>query len=275
MSRPDFAERRAARAERMAARAQKQRAEAEALLNQNRKLGEVMAGTPVLIGHHSEGRHRRDLARMDARMGKAVALMNSADDNERRAAVAESNRAIDSDDPEAVAKLKEKLAKLEDFRTQAKLVNAALRKAQKRAGKGRDLVTELTFELTVAGLQYRPETIALLVKPDFAGRVGVPDYELTNKGAEIRRVKARIAELEASATKVQPADETIGEVVISESLNRVQMRFPGKPDDATRIDLKGVGFRWAPSEGAWQRKASPQAWYAAREIARKLASSEK
>jgi DNA repair exonuclease SbcCD ATPase subunit len=262
-------------ADRMAARARKQRAEAEALLSQNRKLGEVMAGTPVLIGHHSEGRHRRDLARMDARMGKAVALMNSADDNERRAAAAESSRAIDSDDPEAVTKLKEKLARLENFKAEAKKVNAAIRKAQKRAAKGEDMLAATAAELASAGLRYRPETIALLVKPDFAGRVGVPDYELTNKGAEIRRVKARIAELEASTTKAQPADETIGTVVISESLNRVQMRFGNVPPDATRIDLKGVGFRWAPSEGAWQRKASPQAWYAAREIARNLAGEEK
>lgn len=29
-------------------------------------------GQPILVGHHSEGRHRRDLARIDRRMGQAV-----------------------------------------------------------------------------------------------------------------------------------------------------------------------------------------------------------
>jgi hypothetical protein len=34
---------------------------------------------------------------------------------------------------------------------------------------------------------------------------------------------------------------------------RLQLIFNGKPEDKTREILKGNGFRWAPSAGAWQR----------------------
>ena len=39
----------------------------------------ISPGQPILVGHHSEKRHRRDLKRMDQHMEKAVALANKAD----------------------------------------------------------------------------------------------------------------------------------------------------------------------------------------------------
>ena len=36
----------------------------------------------------------------------------------------------------------------------------------------------------------------------------------------------------------------------------VELRFPAKPDGATRAELKAAGFRWAPSASAWYGKAS-------------------
>ena len=45
--------------------------------------------------------------------------------------------------------------------------------------------------------------------------------------------------------------------------NRLQVFFDGKPDEATRTELKISGFRWAPSVGAWQRQLTKNAIYAA------------
>lgn len=34
--------------------------------------------------------------------------------------------------------------------------------------------------------------------------------------------------------------------------NRLQVFFPGKPDEETRTKIKRAGFRWSPTNGCWQ-----------------------
>jgi hypothetical protein len=48
------------------------------------------------------------------------------------------------------------------------------------------------------------------------------------------------------------------------------MIFPGKPAAEERDKLKSYGFRWSPTEGAWQRHLSNAAKYAAETIAKEL-----
>ena len=55
---------------------------------------------------------------------------------------------------------------------------------------------------------------------------------------------------------------------------RVQFVFPGKPDDETRAMLKENGFRWAPSQGAWQRQLTANAKYAAHRVMEFLDGNE-
>lgn len=62
----------------------------------------------------------------------------------------------------------------------------------------------------------------------------------------------------------KPPPEEHGDVRIVEDENRVRIFFPGKPIDETRAALKGAGFRWSPTVGAWQRHASNGAWWQAR-----------
>jgi len=45
----------------------------------------ISMGQPILVGHHSEGRHRRDLARMDANMRRAIEADQRAKDEQRLA----------------------------------------------------------------------------------------------------------------------------------------------------------------------------------------------
>ena len=42
--------------------------------------------------------------------------------------------------------------------------------------------------------------------------------------------------------------------------------FDGKPDEATRALLKANGFRWSPSQGAWQRMLNDNGRYAAQKV---------
>ena len=53
---------------------------------------------------------------------------------------------------------------------------------------------------------------------------------------------------------------------VDEAENRVRIFFDNKPPVEMRTALKGAGFRWAPSVGAWQRHASNYAWDDAKRI---------
>lgn len=81
-------------------------------------------GQPILVGHHSEGRHRRDLARSNANMRKSVELSRKAERlGERAEAVGTGG--IASDNPEALAMLRAKLDKREARQQRMKDANKA------------------------------------------------------------------------------------------------------------------------------------------------------
>ena len=131
-----------------------------------------------------------------------------------------------------------------------KAANAAIRLQDTIAGD--EKLSELGFSA---------EEIQQLRTPDFCGRVGYPSYELSNNNAEIRRLTARIKKLEEA--KAAPAAQTEQHegfrVVENTDAMRLQIIFEDKPDADTRTLLKSEGFRWAPSQGAWQRQLTDNA----------------
>lgn len=54
-----------------------------------------------------------------------------------------------------------------------------------------------------------------------------------------------------------------GRAEINEGENRLQLFFEEKPSEEQRRELKSNGFKWAPSQGAWQRQLTKNAIYAA------------
>lgn len=163
---------------------------------------------------------------------------------------------ISSDDPQAVEKLEAKLAALEKHQEMMKAANAAIR--MKDPAKG---------DAKLAELGYTPEDIAKLREPDFCGRIGYPAYELQNNNANIRRIRGRIAELKKRTESTPEGWEFDGgRVVVNTAENRLQIIFDGKPNADVRTELKGEGFRWAPSQGAWQRQLTDNAMRAARRL---------
>ena len=164
---------------------------------------------------------------------------------------------ISGDDPNALEKLREKVEALEKRQEMMKAANAAIRVKSAEEGDAK-----------LAQLGYGPDAIRQLRAPDFAGRVGYAPYALSNNNANIRRIRARIAELEMRQTEETPGGWEFegGEVVVNTKLNRLQIVFEDKPDDDVRGLLKSQGFRWAPSQGAWQRQLTANALYAAKHI---------
>jgi hypothetical protein len=64
------------------------------------------------------------------------------------------------------------------------------------------------------------------------------------------------------------------EVIQNEELNRLQLKFDGKPDDETRDVLKKNGFKWSPKNNTWQRQLTPNALYSLKFVLKKLRENQ-
>lgn len=206
----------------------------------------IPPGQPILVGHHSERRHRADLARHDRNMRAAIDADERSKDLAARAA-AVGTGGISSDDPDAIQKLREELASLQARQKQMRAVNDAHRRFLK------DPAT-----LDAASLSDDDKNRIRTYQPAYSWEPHpYPPYRFQNNGGNIRRIEKRIAELERSAARAdQPSvvTECGGYTVVRNfELNRLQLKFPGKPAESVRRLLKSNGFRWSPTEGAWQR----------------------
>lgn len=247
MPRQDYDERQEARRERLEARAERAKEKAAAAYKRadlSEEATGIPFGQPILVGHHSEKRHRKVLERADNAMRTAVSETKKA---QHYAGMAESvgSAGVSSDDPNGVEKLREKVAELEARQARMKAANDAWRKAGNKAGRNAD---------------------GVWIEPPYAS------YQLSNNSAVIRSTKDRIAQLERAATAVTKTVETnIGVTLVENAeANRVQLIFPGKPAPETIKLLKSQGFRWAPSEGAWQRLLNNAGRWAARYVIDRL-----
>ena len=154
---------------------------ATAMAREHAIAGMIPAGQPLLVGHGSEGHHRRDMKRIDSLIRKAIEEDSKAAYWQRKAAAVASDRTVRSDDPDAVRKLQAKLAGLEGQRERRKAINKQL-----KAGA--------TLDSLAPTLTAHERNELAVVEQMFRGRR--TRYDLTNVGAEIRRVKERITALE-------------------------------------------------------------------------------
>ena len=167
---------------------------------------------------------------------------------------------IKSDDERAIEKLEEKLEDLRNSQERMKAANKAIRMKNTEAGD--DLLRELG---------YSEEAIKNLRTPDFCGRIGYPGYELTNNNANIRRIEDRINSLKAAKERGSTEQEYKSfKAVENTEAMRYQIIFEGKPDEEIRVMLKSNGFKWAPSQGAWQRQITANGKYAFNKVVEKL-----
>lgn len=188
-----------------------------------------MMGEPVKIGHHSEKRHRKLLERADNDMKSSFEHFETANYYESKIKSVNSNTTINSDDPEALQKLKDKLEKAQAEHQGYKDYN----KKAKKEGKE-------TFR----------------------------SYVLQNSNGRMKGIKTRIEILEKQEQKVKDFAESgeikkqnfdSGEVVHNIIENRLQILFDEKPNEEIRAKLKRYGFRWSRNNMAWQRQLTNNA----------------
>jgi len=252
--RHDFKQRREKRIANAKNRAVKNEQQADSLYQSAKEMASfIPLGQPILVGHHSEKRDRNYRDKIHNTFGKSFEKREKAAYYADKAESIAGNDAIFSDDPEALQKLQAKLKSLQQAQEFMKSANRFIKKNDKAGFLKMPHASETLWED--------------LNTPDVMGIIGFASYSLKNNGANIRQVKQRIAQLTNREAR-KPIDKVVNGVRVLENrrANRLQIIFEGKPAEEIRKRLKSGGFRWSPSEGAWQRHISNWAYHTAMDI---------
>lgn len=199
----------------------------------------IPMGQPVLIGHHSEKRHRRTLDRSWNAMGKAVELTKLSEHHEQKAAglAIALDKTIFSDDPDAVDAIEQRIAANEVKREEMKKINALYRK--------RDVAG-----LAALGVDYATLQAKLAALGAYFGQAPHMPFEMTNLGARIRSDKERLVNVKRQQQQQAAAEATENGVKIDRHSNGYcSVRFAEKPDYSIIRALKDAAFRWGA--GSW------------------------
>ena len=162
------------------------------------------------------------------------------------------NNAISASDPQALEKLTAKLDKCKEDQAFMKDLNAYYRKFG-----------------TCKGFPDMPDAAAekydKKVEQAYSwDKQPFPSYSLTNNNAEIKRLEKRIAEISYNQDVGFSGWEFEGgRTEANTDMNRLQVFFDERPDSTKCAQMKSHGFKWAPSQGAWQRQLNDNAIYAA------------
>lgn len=115
--RADFKERKEYKKLRYEELAQKAKEKSEQYMNSNtNRLLQIVPGQPIIVGHHSEKKHRRLIEKAHNDIRKSIEEDNKSMYYANKVEVVENNKAIYNDDPNAIEKLKDKLEYLEKKR---------------------------------------------------------------------------------------------------------------------------------------------------------------
>jgi len=243
-------ERMEARLERRREWAESRKRKAEAGFNRAAVIADgIPMGQPILVGHHSEKRHRRDLTKIDAGMRSGVENSKMAEHHLSKANGIEHalDRSIFSDDPDAVEQLEAKITKLEAMADKMKRANAAFRKAKGAPG--------WTSTLGVS------EEMAKSIEAEFAKLLvncpwekhPYPAYAMTNSRSNIRRLKQRIEEIGRRAKATAAAESSGGMTIrldeVGSGKQWATITFAEKPEREILNALRSAGFRWG--SGSW------------------------
>lgn len=176
--------------------------------------------------------------------------------------ISNGTEVIKSNDEDCIERLEYKLETLKTLQDKMKAVNAALRKKDIEEGN-----------LDLMELGYTEDDIKEIRTPDIIGRIGYPAYRLQNNNQEIHRVEERINSLKTVKERGTTEEENEGYTYKEDTeLMRIQFIFDDKPDEETRKILKQYGFRWAPSQGAWQRQLTSNGQRSAKFVKKALSS---
>lgn len=207
----------------------------------HRIIEHIPLGQPILIGHHSERRHRAALDRMASNMDRGVESTRMAETHRSKAAgIADQlDRSIFSDDANAIDALRARIAEREATCDRVTVINKLIRKELK-AGLQPGWMDRIGAS--------DDEKAAIVRNAKFGRSPLYPSYANSNMRNLIRADRDRIAAIERRAKAVADADAA-GGVLIREHGDYCGVTFSEKPERAILDALKAAGFSWG--NGSW------------------------
>lgn len=173
-----------------------------------------------------------------------------------------TNTTISSSDVLVIEKLKLKIEELEEKQEYMKESNSYYRKNGTLKG-----FKNLTDE--------KAERLDEIIKNNDLYKLPYAPYQLTNNNQNIHRLQDRLKELEAmknrTAESVNQYDQIDGlSIEEDKEAMRIKLIFESIPSKEERDLLKSWGFKWSPSNSAWQRMLNRNGIYATKQVIRRL-----
>lgn len=256
IGRKDYHERKEEKIERYKDLANKAAAKREELSSQAyNKMHAIPLGQPILVGHHSENHDRKFRDSIDSDLSKASKENGKSQYYEGKLNAMKNNKAISSDNPDAIKLLEEKIIKLKEKQKTLKEMNKYYKK--NKTLKGFKGITDEQAEQIDENLKNNP----------WLGGKPAPSYELTNLNQQIKNTEKRIIQLqEVDEMPDETFDFDLGYIHSNEETNRIEIYFDEKPGEELRKHLKINGFKWSPRAKAWQRLRNERALRIAKNI---------
>ena len=213
----------------------------------SRAVDGIPFGQPILVGHHSEKRHRAALDKSWNALGKSVEHHKMAEHHEQKADGIERQleTSIFSDDPDAVEALTAKADAIDAARERCKAINAAYRKQTGEPGAR-------LLALVKAGTMTEAEAldVARLFSLCPYEKQPYPGYHLTNMGATSRKARERIEEIQRRGRFAEKVN-AVGGLLIQRrpDMGRCLVTFSEKPAREILDALRSADYRW--STGSW------------------------
>jgi hypothetical protein len=182
-------------------------------------------GQPILVGHHSEKRHRKHIDRLNAKFENYIKENEKADKLENRADNMEVNASIKSDNPEAIKLLDEKIQTIKEQQIFMKEINKMIRKKCTESELKEFILKESKNITEEKAKKYAIELLSMQF-----GYQGFARYSFANLSAEARRLELKDSQ--------------------------IQVEFQGKPNEEIRHKLKTspLCLKWSNFSKKWVRK---------------------
>ncbi len=192
----------------------------------------------------------------DAHYERMIGYYNDTRDKMLREYTPRHLKPIKTGEADSLERLKEKLTALEKRHAMDKALAAFIRKERIDLGKEghREKLTEKMLSLGYSQKEAE-QIITFMVRFP-----GTRSFISANRLQEMKRIRDRITvEERLKESKDKAGGNTEQEidgvkVIKNYELNRVQLKFPSRPEKEVIERLRRRGFRWTPSQGVWQRQ---------------------